>query len=62
MTKTAKEEGAVEETPRLKYEVLCETLKVGAVIAYRTAQVNLTKAQADALEAAQPGSVKFLGV
>lgn len=44
------------------YEVLCKSIKVGGVIAYRSARVNLTKEQADALNSAQPGSVRFLGI
>lgn len=44
------------------YEVLFPSVKIGAVIAYRTARVNLTKTQADALNAAQPGTVRFLGI
>jgi hypothetical protein len=44
------------------YEVLCESCKIGGVIAYRTARVNLTAEQATALNTAQPGTVKFLGI
>jgi hypothetical protein len=45
------------------YEVLVPgPIKIGGVLAYKTAQVNLTKAQADALNAAQPGTVKFIGI
>jgi hypothetical protein len=44
------------------YEVLVDELKVGGVIAYRTARVNLTKEQAAALNDAQPDSVKFIGI
>lgn len=44
------------------YEVLCESVKIGGVIAYRTARVNLTTEQASALNTAQPGTVKFLGI
>ncbi len=44
------------------YEVLCESVKIGGVIAYRTARVNLTQEQVDALNAAQPGTVRFLGI
>lgn len=47
----------------LKYEVLCEgPLKVGGVLAYRTARLNLTQAQADAINTAAPGSLRFLGI
>jgi hypothetical protein len=54
---------AVAEEPRSFYEVTAEgPIKIGGVLAYRTAQVKLTKAQADALNAELPGSVKFLGV
>jgi len=53
---------AAEES-RSFYEVLVDgPIKVGGVLAYRTAQVKLTKTQADQLNAAQPGTVKFLGV
>lgn len=48
--------------PTAIYEVLADCLKIGGVLAYRTARVNLTKEQAEALNAAQPGSVKFLGI
>lgn len=48
--------------PKFQYEVLCRELKIRGVIAYRTAQVKLTKAEADALNAAQPDSLKFLGI
>lgn len=50
------------EEPRSIYEVLCASVKIGAVIAYRGARVNLTKTQAEALNAAQPGTVRFLGI
>jgi hypothetical protein len=53
-----------EEKPETTaiYEVLAATVKIGGVIAYRTARVNLTKTQADALNAAQPDTVRFLGI
>jgi hypothetical protein len=45
------------------YEVLATgPIKIGGVLAYKTAQVRLTTAQADALNAAQPGSVQFIGI
>ena len=44
------------------YEVLCESVKIGGVIAYRTGRVNLTQDQASALNTAQPGTVRFLGI
>jgi hypothetical protein len=44
------------------YEVLCESVKIGGVIAYRTARVHLTQEQAAALNAAQAGTVRFLGI
>jgi hypothetical protein len=53
---------ATTDQPLLKYEVLVDSVKIGAVIAYRTAQVNLTKAQAEALNSAQPDTVRFLGI
>lgn len=47
----------------LKYEVTCDgPLKVGGVLAWRGARLNLTQAQADAINAAQPASVRFLGI
>lgn len=46
----------------LIYEVLVASVKIGGVIAYKTARVNLTKEQADALNAAQAGTVKLLGI
>lgn len=62
-----KKETATTETattaPALAiYEVLCESVKIGGVVAYRTARVNLTQEQATALNAAQAGTVKFLGI
>jgi hypothetical protein len=54
---------AAAEEPRSFYEVLVDgPIKVGGVLAYRTAQVKLTKTQADQLNAEQAGTVKFLGV
>lgn len=53
---------APKPEPKFEYEVLAHELKIGGVIAYRTARVKLTKAQADALNSAQPDSVKFLGI
>jgi len=44
------------------YEVTCESIKIGGVIAYRTARVNLSKDQADALNSNQPGTVRFVGI
>lgn len=44
------------------YEVLVPSVKIGGVIAYRTARVNLTKEQADALNQNQPDTVRFLGI
>lgn len=46
----------------LVYEVLVKSVKIGGVIAYRTARVNITKEQADALNAAQPDTVKLIGI
>lgn len=48
--------------PLLVYEVLVKSVKIGGVIAYQTARVNLTKEQADALNAAQADTVKLLGI
>jgi hypothetical protein len=54
---------AAAEEPRAVYEVLVNgPTKVGGVLAYQGARLNLTKAQAEALNAAQPGTVKFLGI
>jgi len=39
-----------------------ETLKIGAALCYNTARIRLAKPQADALLAARPGCLKFLGV
>jgi hypothetical protein len=55
-------EGAQETEARMLYEVLVPSVKIGAVIAYRTAQVRLTTAEAEALNAAQPETVRFLGL
>jgi hypothetical protein len=44
------------------YEVLVPSVKIGGVIAYRTARVNLTKEQAEALNKNQPDTVRFLGI
>jgi len=46
----------------MSYEVMAEKVKIGKVIAYRTARVNLTNDQADALNSAQPDTVRFLGI
>lgn len=51
-----------EKAPLAVYEVLVNEVKLGGVIAYRSARVNLTKEQADALNAAQPNTVKFIGI
>ncbi len=51
-----------EASPLAVYEVLANEVKIGGVIAYRTARVNLTKEQADALNAAQPDTVRFIGI
>lgn len=48
--------------PKFEYEVLCRELKIRGVIAYRTARVKLTEAEADSLNKIQPGSLKFLGI
>lgn len=54
---------AADPPALLKYEVTCDgPLKVGGVLAYRSARLNLTREQADAINAAQPGSVRFLGI
>lgn len=44
------------------YEVLVPTVKIGGVIAYKGARVNLTQEQADALNKAQTNTVRFLGI
>jgi len=44
------------------YEVLAPSIKLGGVIAYRSARVNLTKEQAEALNEAQAETVKFIGI
>jgi hypothetical protein len=45
------------------YEVLAPgPIKIGGVLAYQTAQVRLTSAQAEALNAAQADTVKFIGI
>ena len=47
----------------LFYEVLADgPLKVGGALAFRTARLNLTKEQADALLTAVPGCIRFLGI
>jgi len=64
-TEETTEAGAAPETPAaplLKYEVLAKQLKIGGVIAYRTARVNLTKEDAEAINSNQPESVRFLGI
>lgn len=53
---------AAEPAPLLSYEVMVDQVKIGKVIAFRTARVNLTKAQADTLNEAQPDTVRFLGI
>ena len=55
--------GAAQESPRAVYEVLVDgPLKIGGVLAYKTARVNLTKEQADTINANEPGALRFLGV
>ncbi len=44
------------------YEVRAKSVKIGGVIAYEHARVMLTQAQAEALNAAQADTVKFLGI
>lgn len=44
------------------YEVLVPSVKIGGVIAYRTARVRLTKEQAAALNSNHPETVRFLGI
>lgn len=62
-TATLPEPAAAVPPPTGIYEVLCEgPLKVGGVLAYRTARLNLTQPQADALLAAQPECIRFLGI
>lgn len=53
---------AAKEEPLMSYEVTAAEIKIGAVIAYRTARVKLTKSKADALLDAMPGSLKLLGL
>lgn len=48
--------------PTAVYEVLVESVKIGAVIAYRTARVNLTPSQAETLNSIQPDTVRFVGI
>lgn len=57
-----KEEPSTGEAARATYEVLVKSVQIGGVIAYRTARVQLTKEQADALNTAQPETVRFLGI
>lgn len=54
--------GEDKKAPLAVYEVLVSEVKIGGVIAYRTARVNLTKDQAEALNAAQPDTVRFVGI
>ena len=47
------------------YEVVMpgsEPLKIGGMLCYNTARVTLSKERADALLAARPDCLKFLGV
>ncbi len=47
------------------YEVVMpgsEPLKIGGMLCYNTARVTLSKERADALLAARPGCLNFLGV
>lgn len=46
----------------LKYEVMVPELSCGPVTAYRTAVLNLTKAEAEAINSAAPGAVEFRGI
>jgi hypothetical protein len=45
-----------------RYMVAVPTVLLGSVIAYCGARVNLTPSHAAALNAAQPGTVDFLGI
>lgn len=59
---TADATAEAPSTALLVYEIIVSELRVSGVIAYQTARVNLTKAQAEAINDAQPGSLKFIGI
>lgn len=58
----APETTAPEPAALARYEVMVPTVTLGSILAYCGARVNLTPAHAAALNAAQPGTVKFLGI
>lgn len=51
-----------EASPSAIYEVTCHSVEIGHLICYRTHRLTLTQAQAEALNSAQPGTVKFIGI
>jgi hypothetical protein len=49
--------------PILVFQLLAKgPIKVGGVIAYQGARLNLTQAKADTVNAAFPGALKLIGV
>lgn len=63
-TKPEPAPAAADEIPAalLRYRVRVPSVSLGSVTAYCGASVNLTAAQAEALNTAQPGTVEFLGI
>ena len=53
---------AAATEPAATYEVICHSIEIGPLICYRTHRLPLTKAQADAINANQPDSVRFVGI
>jgi hypothetical protein len=60
-TPTTEEPAATPELAAL-YEVTCHAIELDHLICYRTHRLTLTKAQADAINANQPDSVRFVGI
>ena len=62
-TDTTASSAAAAATIKLVYEVTAEgPIKVGGVLAFRTARLSLTKDQADAINTAFPDALKCIGI
>jgi len=48
--------------PQGIYEVTCHSVEIGELLCYRTHRLTLTLSQAEALNAAQPETVRFVGI
>ena len=50
------------EIPLFLYEVTCHSVEIDGLLCYRTHRLRMTKAQAAALNDAQPETVRFVGI